>query len=62
MRLENDDNVCKYVKEDGSPCLGFKIKGSDYCYSHSSKEERIKRNIKYRTIMMASADNDNENQ
>lgn len=47
-----DDKRCKFERPDGTRCNGFRIKDSDYCYSHSSKDMRMKRNIKYRTLMM----------
>ena len=48
----DDEKRCKFVRPDGTRCNGFKIKDSDFCYSHSNKDTRMKRNIKYRTLMM----------
>ena len=43
---------CEFVKPDGSRCDGFKIKNSQFCYSHSPKEIRRGRSIKARVLKM----------
>ena len=38
---------CKYIKNDGSPCKGFAVKDSDYCWAHTpdidNKEKQYSR-------------------
>lgn len=48
----DESKRCQFVKPDGTRCNGFRIKNSIFCYPHSPKDLRRKRNIKFRVMEM----------
>lgn len=58
-RHVDESKRCQYLRPDGTRCNGFRIKDSLYCYPHSPKEIRMRRNIKYRLKQMEEKDGRN---